>query len=25
LVQKGLSPDALLDAFLKTANQFRGD
>lgn len=25
LVQKGLSVDALLEAFLKTANQFRGD
>jgi len=25
LVQKGLSPDALLKAFLNTANQFRGD
>lgn len=25
LVQKGLSPDALLEAFIKTANQFKGD
>jgi len=25
LVQKGLPPKVLLDAFLKTANQFRGD